>query len=602
MALIPVLLILVTVAIIFNSNDNSSAVEEDWTNIAELSEEFLDKYFDDYAEMRKEVDPENILMVTSKTRPETYGAVSVVEAPNYLYMLSYDNGAARDAAFENLTKNGAIVEKNQMYYLMGDAPTDKKVMSKEEIYQTLGTGDEEEEDEYLSWGVYATGLNKLLEEMADLENLPTVTVAVLDSGMDQSDFNTYLSDRTFEYYCVAECGGGEIRDGASNKHGTHVGGIVMEGTPSNVQLLVIKVTANAVGGSYNSDVITGINHAVAEGVDVINMSLGGPDYDVAMENALAAADDVGIISTASAGNDNEDTLNYPASYDNTFSIAALQLCDEEADCVVEKWTETEPDPETGKIYGSNYGEKIDFALPGAVGAGINEHYMSGTSQASPHMAAMLANLKSLNKDLTRASAKELLKDYSIDFGDEGWDEYYGWGMPYFYYTPGFCTDYDCDNYEVFASHWGYNLDGLTNALSAGTMGFLITDNYLIVASDAGPVMAIAEKDGAYTRVEAENTEQDNIKVFYFDDTDYFSTIHMALVGDVDLNGTVNVLDLAKVKRSILLPTSANYLALSDKAKVVADVTGDRNVNVLDLAKIKRSILLSTSANYLPLSW
>ena len=39
MAVIPVLLILVTVAIIFNSNDNSSAVEEDWTNIAELSEE-----------------------------------------------------------------------------------------------------------------------------------------------------------------------------------------------------------------------------------------------------------------------------------------------------------------------------------------------------------------------------------------------------------------------------------------------------------------------------------------------------------------------------------------------------------------------------------
>ncbi|MBQ3293035.1 S8 family serine peptidase [Candidatus Saccharibacteria bacterium] len=586
---VPILLILVTVAIVLN---NREIVEEGWTNIAEVSEEFLDKYFDDYEEMRKDADPENILMVTSKTRPGTYGAVKVVEAPNYLYMLSYVDSAERDVAFENLKADGMTVEKNQMYSLMDEVPANKEpveygLMSEEQIYQAMGTG--EESDSYLSWGVYAMALNKLHEEMDELSSLPTVTVAVIDSGMDLSAFNTYFPDRTLLSYCVTACEG-EISDGVTNKHGTHVGGIVVESTLSNVQLMAIKVNSDTEGHSWNSDVITGINYAVSQGVDVINMSLGGPGYDTSMDNALQAAENAKVISVASAGNENVSTLYYPASYDNTLSIAALRLCDSSEECVLEK------------ADFSNYGAKIDFAAPGDLILGINGYYMSGTSQASPHMAAVLANLKSLNKDLTRANAKELLKDYSVDFGDEGWDEYYGWGMPNFHYIPGFCSDYDCDNYGVFASHWGYNLDGLTDALSAGTMGFLITDNYLIVASDAGPVMAISEKDGTYTRVQAETTDYDNMRVFYFNETDPASTIHMAFVGDVDLNGTINILDLAKVKRSILLTTNKNYQALSDKGRAIADVTGDGNVNVLDLAKIKRSILLTTNKNYSPLSW
>ena len=129
------------------------------------------------------------------------------------------------------------------------------------------------------------------------------------------------------------------------------------------------------------------------------------------------------------------------------------------------------------------------------------------------------------------------------------------------------------------------------------MGFLITDNYLIVASDASPIMAISEKDGVYTRIQAEEADYDNMRVFYFNETNPLSTIHMAFVGDVDLNGTINILDLAKVKRSILLTTSKNYQALSDKGRAIADVTGDGNVNVLDLAKIKRSILLTTNKSW-----
>ena len=597
---IPILLILITLPIFFNDKD-TIAGEEDWTNITEVSEEFLDKYFDDYEAMREETEPENILMVTSKARPETYGAVSVVEAPNYLYMLSYTDAAARDVAFENLTADGVMVEKNQMYNLMEEIPANKenksnKIMSEEQLYKTMGTG--EESDRYLSWGMGAMALGNLHNAMDELDDLPTVTVAVIDSGMDPDSFNAskFSESRTVYYHCVAECGDGEMRDGASSGHGTHVGGTVMDGTLDNVELLVIKSTCNADGQSWTSDNTTAVNYAVANNADVINMSFGGPGADTYMYNALQAAEEAGVINVAAAGNDNVSTLYYPASHDNVLSIAALRAICEDDYAVTCKIVGLE------KADFSNYGEEIDFALPGQFITSINGD-MSGTSQASPHMAAVVANLKSLNNDLTRANAKELLKDYSVDFGDEGWDQYYGWGMPNFYYIPdGFCTYYNCDDYEVFASHWGYLLDGLTNALSDGRVGFLITDRYLIVASDGGPVMAMSERDGEYTRIQAEETDYDNMKVFYFNETNPLSTIHMAFVGDVDLNGAVNVLDLAGVKRSILLPTSGNYQALSDKAKVLADITGDGSVNVLDLARIKRSILLTTSANYLPLSW
>ncbi|MBR3252986.1 S8 family serine peptidase [Candidatus Saccharibacteria bacterium] len=573
----------VTTILVFKPKD-TVAGEEDWTNITEISEEFLDKYFDDYEAMREETDPENILMVTSKARPETYGAVSVVEAPNYLYMLSYTDTAARDVAFENLTADGVTVEKNQMYNLMGDT-------SETYFYP---------DDDYWSWGVKEMKLNNLINKLNAKKDLSTVVVAVIDTGMDVEYFYDNFSDtRTLLTHCMVAswCPDGMV-DVPELEHGTHVGGTVTEATSDNVRTMAIKVTNDSEGRMNNVDIIAGINYAVAQGVDVINMSLGGPDDDPAMEIALSAAEDVGVINVAAAGNDYKNELNYPASYENTLSVAALQKTRINGELELDRWICNDL---TGAIVpdcGSNYGEKIDFAAPGFAVFGINGELEQGTSMATPHIAAVMANFKGLNKNLTRAQAKELLKTLTKDLGDEGWDQYYGWGMPEFPTTDKikFCAEHNCDEYGIFASHWK---DPVSSGVS--TLNYDIEGDNLTLISEK-PLATIIEKDGVYTRVAASATEDNNKKTFDLSEVDFNSNLYVELVGDVDLNGTVNVLDLAGVKRSILLPTSGNYQALSDKVKVLADITGDGGVNVLDLARIKRSILLTTSANYLPLSW
>ena len=587
LAFVPILLILITLSIVFNNRD-TLAGEEDWTNIAELSDEFLSNYFESYREVRKDADPENFLMVTSKTRPNAYGAINVIEAPNYLYILQYDGVAAREQAFENLVADGVIVERNQIYNLT-DKAVDKKLTGEERLRRSMGDiegEDDEDDDEYLSWGIYAMSLDDLLDDMSEVTGLPTVTVAVIDSGMDVDDFNDYFPDRTLLSYCVVECESG-IDDRAETKHGTHVGGTVAEATSNNVQIMAIKTTNDPKGSVSSLDTITAINYAVEQGVDVINMSLGGPDYEEAMNTALQAAEDAGIISVASAGNDNVDTLYYPASYDSVFSIAALQQCENDEECILEKWDD------------SNYGEKIDFAAPGAAIAGINGYYMSGTSMASPHVAAAVANLKSLNKSLTRSNAKELLKKYLIDFGDEDWDQYYGWGMPNFYWVPGFCSDYDCDDYGVFASDWLFDADTLLNDVAAGKVNFALRNTSLTLTSSKTPLAAIIENDG-FTRLMPIDTEDENTKTF--DLTGLEGLIHMVFVGDVNLNGSVNSADSLLIDYSRLSKTNPNYTSLSDYQKAIGDINRSGSVNSADSLLIDYSRLSKTNINYRPLEW
>lgn len=104
-----------------------------------------------------------------------------------------------------------------------------------------------------------------------------------------------------------------------SNHGTHVAGIIgangnveeggIKGVAPEAQLVSQKVLTNnpLAGGIYSDDILAAINHSVAIGADVINMSLGssaafniaegGPEY-TAMKNAA----DSGVIVIKSAGN------------------------------------------------------------------------------------------------------------------------------------------------------------------------------------------------------------------------------------------------------------------------------------------------------------
>ena len=55
-------------------------------------------------------------------------------------------------------------------------------------------------------------------------------------------------------------------------------------------------------------------------------------------------------------------------------------------------------------------------------------YATGTSMATPHVAAAVAFLKGINKNYTSQEIIEILASYSIDLGEPGRDQYYGYGL------------------------------------------------------------------------------------------------------------------------------------------------------------------------------
>ena len=78
------------------------------------------------------------------------------------------------------------------------------------------------------------------------------------------------------------------------------------------------------------------------------------------------------------------------------------------------------------------------------------------------------------------------------------------------------------------------------------------------------------------------------------------TIAVLHRGDVDLNGSVNVNDAARVQRNVALMTSSNA-KITNLGIIAADVDGRNGINVNDAARIQRNAALMTTNNA-KISW
>ena len=107
-------------------------------DVDEPTNEQMEQYLDEYAEMTSQYDPENLLIVMSEGRPNAYGAVDVVDAPDHTYFLMYESAEKRDEAYARLEQDNLIsVEKNVKMELL----------------------------DYNSWGIEAMGLDEAREEI-----------------------------------------------------------------------------------------------------------------------------------------------------------------------------------------------------------------------------------------------------------------------------------------------------------------------------------------------------------------------------------------------------------------------------------------------------
>src|SRR3989344_4156151 len=161
-----------------------------------------------------------------------------------------------------------------------------------------------------------------------------------------------------------------------NGHGSHVAGIVaainntsgVVGAAPATDLYAIKVLG-ANGSGYLSDVIEGIQWAMVNGMQVINMSLGTGSDIQSFHDAVIAAKNAGIVQVAAAGNSG-GAASFPGAYPEVIAVSAIDQTN-----TIASW--------------SSRGPEVDLAAPGV---SIPSTYMgggyatlSGTSMASPHV-------------------------------------------------------------------------------------------------------------------------------------------------------------------------------------------------------------------------
>ncbi|MFI7274675.1 S8 family serine peptidase [Streptomyces sp. NPDC049879] len=251
-----------------------------------------------------------------------------------------------------------------------------------------------------------------------------VTVAVLDTGADAD--HPDLAGRVAGAEDFSGSGGTHDAYG----HGTHVAATVggsgagaggsRPGVAPAADLLVGKVLGDDGTGS-ESDVIAGMEWAVAQGADVVNMSLGsdtpsdGTDpMSLALDTLAAETGTLFVVAAGNTGENGRSTVGSPGAAAGALTVGAVDRDDELA-----------PFSSRGPLPG-DAAVKPDVTAPGVgivaarasgtgMGTPVDALYTaaSGTSMATPHVAGAAALLAQQHPDWNGERIKDALVSTAV---------------------------------------------------------------------------------------------------------------------------------------------------------------------------------------------
>ena len=297
-----------------------------------------------------------------------------------------------------------------------------------------------------AWDI-STGSNNLIIAIIDSgchfehEDLQTNILInareIPDNGIDD-DNNGYIDDwRGWDFSDapeLSEIALGDYLDQDNdaedeNNHGTHVAGIIaadsdnsigITGICHNASMLVVRAgfrTTQGTGYLQDDDCASAIVYAANMGASLINISWGDQTFSQVISDACQYAFDNGSIIVASAGNDPQPGVSYPARLGTTICVGAV-----------------DEDKNLGGF--SSYGPEIDVVAPGSEILStysvddplLKYNVMSGTSMAAPFVTGALGLLLSESPELTFEEVKSRLYLSSEDLGTTGFDNYFGMGL------------------------------------------------------------------------------------------------------------------------------------------------------------------------------
>ena len=274
-------------------------------------------------------------------------------------------------------------------------------------------------EQTMPWGIETINI----EQTRSYNQGDGVRVAVIDTGIDLDHPDLRISgDVSFV--------SGTPTGNDDNGHGTHVAGIIAAldntlgtvGAASQAELYAVKVLDKSGSGSWSS-VISGIQWAVDNDMDIINMSLGSRSGSTALRNACDQAYAAGVLIVAAAGNDGSarstiDRVIYPAKYYSVIAVGAV-------------------DRNLRRASFSSPGPAVEIAAPGVdiYSTYKNGDYsvLSGTSMASPHVAGVAAliiasGITDTNNGRINDEVRARLQETAYDLGNPGRDREFGFGL------------------------------------------------------------------------------------------------------------------------------------------------------------------------------
>lgn len=127
---------------------------------------------------------------------------------------------------------------------------------------------------------------------------------------------------------------------------------------------------------------------------------------------------------------------------------------------------------------------------------------------------------------------------------------------------------------------------------------ITADGKLNVKNDAACVVLVEKADGSYEKVPAVQNPSGGYEFEIPAD----AKIVVAVKGDVDGNGKVNLRDYSAVVKSLLSSDNSNYSPLSVFGVAVGDVDGNNKINLRDYSAIVKSLLSSDNNNYSAIGW
>jgi len=223
-------------------------------------------------------------------------------------------------------------------------------------------------------------------------------------------FDPTFSDHATHVAGIAAGDHGTIASGPRGR--VAVSGIAPEAYLGNYKVLTVPTSDYGLDGN-SPEIAAGIEQAVKDGMDVINLSLGEPEIEPSRDIVVKALDDAadaGVVPVVAAGNDYQDTgrgsVGSPASAPEAITVAASSEGGSSPADEIAPFSSGGPTPVSLQM-------KPDVTAPGeSILSSIppdNWDVWDGTSMATPHVAGAAALLKERHPTWTVEQIKSALE-------------------------------------------------------------------------------------------------------------------------------------------------------------------------------------------------